>query len=98
MADTIAVREEIERRAHVDAATYERLYAASVNDPEAFWAEQGKRLTWSKPFTKVKNTQFDYPNVAIRWYEDGELNAAYNCIDRHLETRGDQTAIIWEQD
>jgi acetyl-CoA synthetase len=98
MADTIAVRDEIERRAHVDAATYERMYAASVENPEAFWAEQGKRLSWSKPYTRVKNTRFDYPNVAIRWYEDGELNAAYNCIDRHLETRGDQTAIIWEQD
>jgi acetyl-CoA synthetase len=98
MADTIAVPREIETRAHVDAAAYERMYAASVRDPDAFWAEQGQRLTWSKPFSRVKNTSFAYPNVSIRWYEDGELNVAENCIDRHLETRGDQTAIIWEPD
>lgn len=77
---------------------YEEMYAASVNDPDGFWGEQAKRLDWSKPFTKVKNTTFEYPDVSVKWFEDGELNVAVNCIDRHLETRGDQIAIIWEGD
>ncbi len=84
--------------AHVNAAKYEEMYAASVKDPDAFWAEHGKRLDWIKPYTKVKNTTFAYPNVSIKWFEDGEMNVAANCIDRHLDKRGDQTAIIWEGD
>ena len=86
------------KTAHVDAARYEEMYAASISDPEGFWAEQGKRVDWIKPFSKVKNVSYDLGNVDIKWYEDGELNVAANCIDRHLETRGDQTAIIWEPD
>ena len=82
----------------MDADRYEDLYAASINDPEAFWAEHGKRVDWMKPFTKVKNVDFTFGNVSIKWFEDGTLNVAANCIDRHLETRGDQTAIIWEPD
>jgi len=74
------------------------MYAASVADPDAFWGDQGKRIDWMTPFTKVKNTTFEYPDVSIKWYEDGELNVCANCVDRHLETRGDQTAIIWESD
>ena len=85
-------------RAWADAATYEEMYAASVADPDAFWGEHGKRIDWIKPYTKVKNTSFDYHNVSIKWFEDGKLNISANCIDRHLETRGDQTAIIWESD
>ena len=77
---------------------YAEMYAASVADPAAFWGEQGQRLDWMKPYTKVKNTSFDYHNVSIKWFEDGELNVSANCIDRHLATRGDQTAIIWESD
>ncbi len=84
--------------AHVDAAKYEAMYAASLENPAAFWAEQGKRLDWIKPFTKVKNTTFQPGEVSIKWFEDGTLNVSANCIDRHLETRGDQTAIIWEPD
>ena len=83
---------------HVDAADYAQMYEASVADPDAFWAEHGKRIDWIKPFTKVKNTSFAPGNIDIRWFEDGTLNVAANCIDRHLETRGDQTAIIWEPD
>jgi acetyl-CoA synthetase len=83
---------------HADRATYDRMYAASVSDPDAFWGEHGKRLDWIRPYTKVKNTTFDYPHVSIRWFEDGQLNVAANCIDRHLATRGDRTAIIWEAD
>ncbi|MFC6688045.1 acetate--CoA ligase [Jhaorihella thermophila] len=89
---------EFVAQAHIDGAKYEEMYAASVNDPEAFWGEQGKTLDWIKPYTKVKNTTFEYPNVSIKWFEDGVLNVAANCIDRHLDTRGDQTAIIWEPD
>ena len=90
--------EEVRARAHIDRAGYDRLYAQSVNDPDAFWGEQGKRLDWIKPFSKVKNTDFTLGRVAINWFEDGTLNVAQNCIDRHLATRGDQTAIIWEPD
>ena len=83
---------------HVNAQQYQDMYAASMADPEAFWGEQGKRLDWIKPYTKVKNVSFAPGNVSIKWYEDGTLNVSANCIDRHLATRGDQTAIIWEPD
>jgi acetyl-CoA synthetase len=83
---------------HIDQAKYERMYADSISNPEAFWGEHGKRLDWIKPYTKVKNTSFAYDNVSIKWFEDGTLNVAANCIDRHLAKRGDQTAIIWEAD
>ncbi len=89
---------EFAKNAHADAATYDAMYAASVNDPDAFWAEHAKRIDWMKPFTKVQNSTFAYPDVSIKWFEDGELNVAANCVDRHVATRGDQTAIIWEPD
>ncbi|MRU16702.1 acetate--CoA ligase [Roseovarius sp. A21] len=89
---------ELVANAHVDAAKYEEMYAASIKDPEGFWNEHGKRVDWIKPFTKVKNVNYDFGNVSIKWFEDGSLNVAANCIDRHLATRGDQTAIIWEPD
>ncbi|MDE3747726.1 acetate--CoA ligase [Methylobacterium radiotolerans] len=84
--------------AHVDDAKYREMYAASVADPDAFWAEHGKRIDWMKPFSTVKNTSFEPGKVSIKWFEDGTTNVAHNCIDRHLETRGNQTAIIWEGD
>jgi acetyl-CoA synthetase len=74
------------------------MYARSIKDPNAFWAEQAKRIHWYKAPTKIKNTTFGPPDVSIRWFEDGTTNCAYNCIDRHLEKRGDQVAIIWEGD
>jgi len=92
------VPEEIAAKAHIDAERYKEMYAASIRDPEGFWREEAKRLDWIKPFTKVKNTSFDYDNVSIKWFEDGTLNVCANCVDRHLESRGDQTAIIWESD
>ena len=85
------------KRALVDDAKYRAMYAASVTDPNGFWAEQAKRLDWTKPFTKVKNTSFNAP-VSIKWFEDGSLNVSANCLDRHLATRADQVAIIWEGD
>lgn len=85
-------------KAHVDAAKYDTMYAASISDPETFWGEQGKRIDWIKPYTQVKDTSFEPGNISINWYADGTLNISSNCIDRHLATRGDQTAIIWEPD
>jgi len=84
--------------AHIDKNKYDAMYAQSINDPDAFWADHGKRIDWIKPFTKIKNVNFTHPDVSIKWFEDGELNVAANCVDRHLATRGDQTAIIWEGD
>src|SRR5712691_2343323 len=86
------------KRAWADQAKYQEMYARSVKDPNGFWAEQAKRIGWMKPFTKVDNESFAPGNISIKWFEDGVLNVAWNCIDRHLHTRGDQTAIIWEGD
>jgi len=92
------VTPEWAKRAYVDEAKYNDMYARSIKDPNGFWGEAAKRVDWIKPFTKVENTSFELGKVSIKWFEDGVLNAAYNCIDRHLEKRGDQTAIIWEGD
>ncbi|MGI9483508.1 MAG: acetate--CoA ligase [Hyphomicrobiales bacterium] len=92
------VTDEWAKRAHIDEAKYKEWYKASIEDPEGFWGEHGKRVDWIKPYTKVKNTSFAYDNVSIKWFEDGTLNVCANCVDRHLATRGDQTAIIWEGD
>jgi acetyl-CoA synthetase len=85
-------------RALVDDAKYREMYARSVNDSDAFWAEQAKRIDWIEPFTKVENASFAPGEISIKWFEDGVLNAAWNCIDRHLPKRAKQTAIIWEGD
>ncbi|HEY8194441.1 MAG TPA: acetate--CoA ligase [Hyphomicrobium sp.] len=85
-------------RAYVNADKYRSMYERSVTDPEGFWSEAGQRLQWMKPYTRAKNTTFGPGKVDIRWFEDGTLNVSANCIDRHLATRGDQTAIIWEGD
>ena len=86
------------KRAYVDDAKYNEMYARSVKDPNGFWGEQAKRIDWIKPFSKVKNTSYDPSNVSIKWFEDGTLNVCHNCVDRHLAKRGDQTAILWEGD
>lgn len=98
MTKTYAPTADFAANSHADKATYDKMYAESIADPDAFWGEHGKRIDWMKPYTKVKNCSFEYGNVGINWYEDGTLNVAANCIDRHLATRGDQTAIIWEPD
>ncbi len=77
------------KRAYVDDTKYRALYERSVKDPDGFWGEQGRRLTWTRPYTKVGNWSFGPGNVSIKWYEDGILNVAYNCIDRHLEKRAE---------
>jgi len=89
---------ETAAEAWVDNDKYLGMYQQSVEDPEGFWAEHGKRIDWFKPFSKVKDVSYDKDDLHIRWFYDGTTNAAYNCLDRHLETRGDQTAIIWEGD
>ncbi len=98
MTKTYAPSQEMSSKAHVDATRYDALYAQSVSDPEGFWAEQATRLDWITPPTEVKNTDFTLGQVSIEWFRDGSLNVAANCIDRHLETRGTQTAIIFEPD
>jgi len=91
------VPEDVAKHALVDAAQYEDLYKRSVTDNEGYWAEQGRRIDWIKPFTKVKDVDYT-GEVRIRWYYDGTLNVSANCIDRHLPKRANQTAIIWEGD
>ncbi|WP_038910264.1 acetate--CoA ligase [Dickeya dadantii] len=88
----------IAENALITAEQYKKMYQESVQDPDAFWREQGKIVDWIKPYNQVKNTSFDPGHVRIRWFEDGTLNVAANCLDRHLDTLGDQTAIIWEGD
>jgi acetyl-CoA synthetase len=99
MSDKIYdVPAEWRKRAFVDDAKYKEMYDRSIKDPNGFWAEQAKRIDWIKPFSKVKNTSYDPHNVSIKWFEDGTLNVSYNCVDRHLAKRGDQTALLWEGD
>jgi len=99
MSETlIPVPEEWRQRAFMTAAQYEAAYGESLRDPHGFWKKEAARLAWIKPFTKVKNTSFDADNLHIKWFEDGTLNVAANCIDRHLAKRAQQTAIIWEGD
>jgi len=97
-AHVYPVTAEFAKNAHIDKAKYEDMYGASIDDSEAFWAEHGKRIDWIKPYTKVRDVNFKTPGVSIKWFYDGTLNASANCLDRHLETRGDHTAIIWEGD
>ncbi len=85
-------------RAFIDEAKYAAMYRRSIDNPNEFWAEEAQRIAWFKPFTKVKDTSFDLHHVSIKWFEDGVTNVAHNCVDRHLATRGDQVAIIWEGD
>ncbi|MCG8508250.1 MAG: AMP-binding protein, partial [Rhodospirillales bacterium] len=98
MSDLFPVPDSLAQSAWADSAKYEDMYKRSIEDPEGFWAEEGKRIDWIKPYTKVKDVNFNAPDISIKWFYDGTLNASYNCLDRHLEKRGDQTAIIWEGD
>ena len=96
--ETVKVPKKWKERAYIDKDRYEELYRKSVEKPDKFWGKEGKRLEWIKPYTIVKNTSFEYPDVSIKWFEDGTLNVSANCIDRHLKKRGKQVAIIWEPD
>ena len=96
--DVYPVPKDVAAAAHADEAKYREMYEASVKDPVGFWAEHGRRLDWIKPYTQVKDTSYDYHDVHIRWFHDGELNVSANCVDRHLADKADQPAIIWEAD
>lgn len=98
MSEIHPVSAAVEARALIDAAGYAEMYARSVDDNEGFWAEQAGRLDWIKTFTKTKDVSFAKDDLHIRWYYDGTLNACYNCVDRHLENKADDVAIIWEGD
>ena len=98
MSKTYPIIPAASERTNVSKQRYEEMYNQSVEDNNEFWSEQARRINWIKPFSKVKDISWDRKDVHIRWFEDGTLNACYNCIDRHLDTRGDQTAIIWEGD
>src|SRR5213593_2326913 len=99
MSDKIyPVPAEWKSRAYVDEAKYRAMYERSLKDLDGFWRDEAKRLHWYKAPTKIKNTSFGPGDVSIKWFEDGVTNVAYNCIDRHLAKRANQTAIIWEGD
>ena len=95
---TYKVPKKWKDRAFFEKDEYEKVYRKSIEKPDKFWGKEGKRLDWIKPYTIVKNTSFEYPDVFIKWFEDGMLNVSANCIDRHLKKRGKQVAIIWEPD
>ena len=98
MSNIYPVPESFEKNAHIDQQEYKRIYQESVENSEQFWSDTAKRLDWIRFPTVIKDVSLDRSDLHIRWYEDGVLNACYNCIDRHLDKRGDQTAIIWEGD
>ena len=99
-ADKIAVKNNWKNNTHLDKNSYEKFYEKSINDPEGFWSEQALNIDWYKPFTKdaIKKVNFSKDNLEIKWFYDGKLNVSYNCIDRHLKNKSDNTAIIWEGD
>ena len=97
-AHVYAMPEAVKAAARLNPENYLHKYNESITDPEAFWGEEGKRITWFSPYSKVKQTSFAPGNIDIQWYADGTLNACYNCVDRHLTNRADKTAIIWEGD
>ena len=94
---THPVPETIKASAHIDKEKYETWYAQSIKDPDTFWAQRAKELiTWFKPWKQVR--EYDFSKAEAKWFDGARLNASYNCIDRHLEKRGEQVAIIWEAD
>ena len=103
-AHVYPVQPEFAAKAHVNAEKYAAMYAASIADPDAFWREHGKRLQWIKPYTRVKNVNWDISktnnpaDLHVKWFEDGSLNVSANCIDRHLPHKANDTAIIFEGD
>tara|TARA_A100001035_G_scaffold125573_1_gene98747 strand:- start:618 stop:2561 length:1944 start_codon:yes stop_codon:yes gene_type:complete len=94
----IKVTDEVKRTALIDNEKYLQEYERSINDPENFWAEHGQRIDWIKPYTRIKDVSYSEKDLHIKWFYDGTLNVSSNCLDRHIEKRGDQTAIIWEGD
>ena len=85
-------------KSHVNHETYEKMYEESINDPSLFWNKHGKRIDWIKPYSKVSDVSYNKEDLHIKWFEDGTLNASFNCLDRHLKSKGNSVAIIWEGD
>ena len=98
MTEKIKPSQDLINKSHINANQYEKMYLESVNQPDHFWAENGKRIDWIKPYSKISNFSYDTKDLFIKWFEDGTLNASYNCIDRHAFENGNKTAIIWEGD
>ena len=98
MTEKCKPSQDIINNSHINADQYEKMYQESINQPDHFWAENGKRIDWIKPYSKISNYSYDLNNLSIKWFEDGTLNASYNCIDRHVLKNGNKTAIIWEGD
>ena len=98
MSEIVPVSGEWARSARVDDAGYREMYRRSIEDPEGFWAEHGRCVDWIRPYSRIRDVSYAPDDVHVRWFEDGTLNASANCLDRHLETRGDKTAVIWEGD
>ena len=98
MSRKYEVPRSVAERAYVDTNKYVEMYGRSIQDNEEFWADEAARLDWIRPFSKVRDVSFAKDDLHIRWYYDGTLNACFNCVDRHLETRGEDVAIIWESD
>ena len=98
MDDLYKPSNKIVENAHINKSKYEEMYKESISNPIKFWGEHGKRIDWIKNYEKVRDFSYDQKNLYIKWFEDGTLNASYNCIDRHLKNNGNKTAIIWEGD
>jgi len=98
MTEKYKPSQDIINNSHINADQYEKMYQESINQPDHFWSENGKRIDWVKPYSKISNFSYDLNNLSIKWFEDGTLNASYNCIDRHVLKNGNKTAIIWEGD
>ena len=98
MDDLYKPSNKIVENAHINKLKYEEMYKESISNPIKFWSEHGKRIDWIKNYKKVRDFSYDQKNLYIKWFEDGTLNASYNCIDRHLKNNGNKTAIIWEGD
>ncbi len=98
VSDVYKSKDWVKDKALINKDDYKKLYNQSITDPLFFWGEQGKRLDWYTPYTKIRDYSYDINNLYIKWYEDGVLNVSYNCIDRHIEKSGDKVAILWEGD
>ena len=98
MTEKYAPSQDLINQAHINSEQYEKMYQESINKTDDFWSKNGKRIDWIKPYTKISNFSYEKENLYIKWFEDGTLNASYNCIDRHALSNGDKTAIIWEGD
>ena len=98
MSDIYKIPAKYTSEAIVGKEEYEKMYNESINDPEAFWEKHSKRINWIKTFTKVKDTNYSKDNLYIKWFEDGTLNVAANCIDRHIKDKADKVALLWQGD